>query len=130
MELAIERAFAEDGNGLNLGNSGILAESFFFVKKQNRPFKVKIGDIKWVQVEDKYCILNTENIPYTLRMSLRDLTEKLDPSIFVQTHRSYLVNIDAIDHINPQTFVVNIGSTEIPLGKSFKDDLLKRLHIL
>lgn len=130
MELAVQKAHSDDGKVFENNSNVALAKNCFFVKERNRLVKVKVDEILWVEVEDKYCVLHTKKRNYTLRQSLKDLALKLDPTVFVQTHRSYIVNANAIDDIDSQTFVVRINGNEIPLGKSYKDDLVRRLQML
>ncbi len=130
MELALQRAHSDDAKAFEQSQSGVLAKNAFFVKERNRLVKVEINEILWVEVEDKYINLFTENRKYTLRQSLKDLAEKLDPTKFVQTHRSYIVNASKIQDIDLHLFVIRINETEIPLGKSYKDELVQRLQML
>lgn len=130
IELAMQRAHAVDEKVFEDNSNVALARDSFFVKERNRLMKIKISEVLWVEVEDKYCVLHTKKRNYTLRQSLKDLALKLDPAVFVQTHRSYIVNANAIDDIDSQTYVVRINGNEIPLGKSYKDDLVRRLQML
>lgn len=127
IELAMHQAHTSDAG---LESNTLLAPSSFFIKERNRLVKIKQQEILWVEVEDKYCILHSKQKQFTLRMSLKELMEKLDSSIFIQTHRSYLVNILEVDDIDTQLFVIHIGSQEIPLGRSHKDSILERLNML
>ncbi|KYG80203.1 LytR/AlgR family response regulator transcription factor [Roseivirga echinicomitans] len=130
MELALQRAHSEDTKVFDKAESVALAKNAFFVKERNRLVKVEINKILWVEVEDKYINLFTENRKYTLRQSLKDLAEKLDSTIFVQTHRSYIVNASKIQDIDLQLYVIRINETETPLGKSYKEGLIQRLQML
>ncbi|MGW8123052.1 LytR/AlgR family response regulator transcription factor [Roseivirga echinicomitans] len=130
MELALQRAHSEDDKVFDEESNAVLAKDSFFVKERNRLVKVNINDIFWVEVDDKYTILHVEEKKYVLRQSLKYLCEKLDPSVFVQTHRSHIVNAAKIEDIDLQLSVVRINGNEIPLGKSYKDDLIKRLQML
>jgi DNA-binding LytR/AlgR family response regulator len=130
IELALEHAFAEGEDVFENQESVVLATSCFFVKERNKLVKIRLEEILWVEVEDKYCMVNTKNRKFTLRQSLKELAEKLDPSIFVQTHRSYLVNAAEIQDIDLTLYVVTINGTEIPLGRGHKDELINRLQML
>ncbi len=130
MELALQRAHSSDEKVFEEDDNVVLAKDSFFVKERNRLVKIKIAEILWIEVEDKYCILHVNDRKYVLRQSLKDLAVKLDSSIFVQTHRSFIVNANEIDDIDYHTYVVRIHGTEVPLGKSYKDDLIQRLQML
>lgn len=108
----------------------VLARKFFFVKERNKLVKVDIEDIQWVSVEDKYSILHTQDKKFVIRLSLKELAEKLDPGVFVQVHRSHIINITKVEDIDLQMFIISINGQEIPLGKSYKDNLVRRLQML
>lgn len=130
MELAIQTAYSREENVFANNSHAVLAPNCFFVKERNKLVKVDVKDILWVEVEDKYCMLHTNKKVFALRESLKELAGKLDPQLFVQTHRSYIVNIAEVEDIDMNTFVVHINGEEVPLGRSYKDDLLDRLKML
>lgn len=129
MELALQKVYLPEERVFD-NNEVALATNCFFIKERNRLVKVNTTEILWVSVEDKYCQLHTKKRNFLVRQSLTDLATKLDPSVFVQTHRSYIVNAAKIDDIDIALYVVRIGDHEIPLGKSYKDDLIRRVQML
>ena len=98
MELATLRAYttSHEEDVFEDNRHVVLAKDFFFVKERNKLVKLMITDILWVSVEDKYCILHTENKKFVIRQSLKELADKLNPQEFVQTHRSHIVNIKKV----------------------------------
>ena len=130
IELALEHAYAEGEQVFENSEEVVLAASSFFVKDRNKLTKISIDQILWVEVEDKYCMLNTKNRKFTIRQSLKELAEKFDPASFVQTHRSFIVNANEIEDIDLSLFIVRINGQEIPLGRAHKDELIKRLQML
>lgn len=130
IELALQQAFAEGEQVFESSEEVVLAATCFFVKDRSKLIKIKLDEILWVEVEDKYCMLHTKERKFTLRQSLKDLAEKLDPSVFVQTHRSYIVNAAEIEDIDLGLFIVRINGAEVPLGRAHKDELINRLQTL
>lgn len=109
----------------------VVIQDSFFVKAGDRLVKVPASDILWVEVaEDRYCDIITGERRYHLRTSLSSLESKLDPQIFLRTHRTCIVNLRKIDAINESDYTLSIGGKEVPLGKAFKGGLLKRLKTL
>lgn len=51
-----------------------------------------------------------------------------DGTIFVQTHRSYIVNVSKVSQIGKNFIIVN--DTEIPLSQSRKEEFLKYFNFL
>lgn len=130
IELALQHAYADGDQVFDNQEEVLLATSCFFVKDRSKLIKIRLEEILWVEVEDKYCMIHTKDRKFTLRQSLKDLAKKLDPSIFVQTHRSYIVNASEIEDIDLSLFVVRVNGNEVPLGRAHKDEFLKRLQML
>ena len=130
IELAMQLAYTDGEKVFETEDNVALATDCFFVKDRNKLVKIELCDILWIEVEDKYCMLHSKDRKFTLRKSLKELAEKLDPSLFVQTHRSFIVNACEIKDIDLSLFVVRIGDNEIPLGRAHKDELIKRLQML
>ena len=130
IELAVQHAYAEGEQVFENSEEVVLAAACFFVKDRNRLIKIKTEEILWVEVEDKYCMLHTKDRKFTLRQSLKELAQKLDPSVFVQTHRSFIVNAAEIEDIDLSLFIVRINGAEVPLGRAHKDELMRRLQML
>ncbi len=101
---------------------------FFFVKQQKRWVKLDAFEIILAKADDTYTELYTENERYVLSQSLKYVEEKLDGSTFKRVHRSYLVNIHAIKAIDED--VLTVGSHLIPVGKTYRKELMDSLNFL
>jgi len=71
-------------------------------------FKVKgsillldLADILAVQAEGNYVSLRHRTNPYLVHESLSSMAEKLKPYGFIRIHRSVVVNISAVEEIQP-----------------------------
>lgn len=71
-----------------------------------------------VTVLDKYLV------PHTLKKT----SEKLNSNNFVQTHRSYWVNIKKIS--STTTSAVYLDDEEIPLSSSNRNNVLQALKVI
>ena len=60
-----------------------------------------LADILAVQAEGNYVSLQYRRNPYLLRESLSSMAEKLKPYGFIRIHRSVVVNISAVEEIQP-----------------------------
>jgi DNA-binding LytR/AlgR family response regulator len=130
IELALQHAYADGEQVFDNQEEVLLATSCFFVKERSKLIKIRLEEILWVEVDDKYCMIHTKNKKFALRQSLKDLAKKLDSTIFVQTHRSFIVNASEIEDIDLSLFVVRVNGTEVPLGRAHKDEFIKRLQML
>ncbi|TQV88207.1 LytR/AlgR family response regulator transcription factor [Aliikangiella coralliicola] len=71
------------------------------VKKLGKEFIIKVSDINWVEAAGNYMNLHVDNRVYPLRETMAGLERKLNPKHFARIHRSFMVNIDNIEEINP-----------------------------
>jgi len=60
-----------------------------------------LADILAVQAEGNYVSLQHRPNPYLVRESLSSMVEKLKPYGFIRIHRSVVVNISAVEEIQP-----------------------------
>ena len=56
------------------------------------------------------------------------IEEKFPASKFVRVHRSYIINLDKIDAIDESDLI--IYNHPIPIGKTYRENLMKRLSFL
>lgn len=62
---------------------------------------VRVADIDWIEGAGAYVNLHVAGKELLYRAALNDLAESLDPKRFVRVHRSAIVNIDSILHLEP-----------------------------
>ena len=84
--------------------------------------RVDVSDILYVEVLAHYLIYHTETQDYRVRGSMKEHEEALRGYGFCRAHKSYLVNLRRIENIKGS--VVLIGSTELPLGRAYKESLM------
>ena len=99
-----------------------------FVKNKKRLEKVLLKDILWVEAYDIYAMIKTPNGQYLLSHSLKTVEERFPASHFVRVHRSYLVNKEKIEAIEENDLL--ILNSRIPIGKTYRDELMRRLSFL
>jgi hypothetical protein len=73
----------------------------FLVRKLGREFLVAADDIEWLQAASNYVNLHVRGRDYPLRSTMAALEPRLDPARFVRVHRSYMVNLDCLQEIEP-----------------------------
>jgi DNA-binding LytR/AlgR family response regulator len=61
---------------------------------------------------------------------MKDVETKLGDRNFIRVHRSYIVNIEAIESIKYAMITVDGMEKEIPVGGSYKDGLAQRINLL
>lgn len=100
-----------------------------FIKSNNRYVKTAIKDITYVQAVDKYVeIFTRDKKRFLVRSSLDAIMHKFTSSSFIRVHKSYVINPEYLEQINGHLIVVD--ELEIPVGRSFRDSLIKLIDTL
>ncbi len=86
-----------------------------------------LSEIVAVQAEGNYVSLRHRPNPYLLRESLSSMAEKLKPYGFIRIHRSVVVNISAVEEIQPLPtgeYRLRVkGGKEYLVTRTYKDNL-------
>ena len=103
-----------------------------YVKKANKLVKVKINDILFAYSDSKnYCsFIVVGGEKFTFRNSITQFLKLLPATTFIQTHRGYLVNLRQIKHFDERNQVLIVEENEIPVGRTYKSELMRHLNIL
>ncbi len=99
----------------------------FLVRKLGKEFLVAAHEIEWLQAQANYVNLHVRGRDYPLRTTMAVIETRLDPARFVRVHRSYIVNLDCIDRIEPldtgDARIVLRDEATIPCSRRYRDAL-------
>lgn len=99
-------------------------EDYLFLKKNNVYHKVSEHDIMIVEGADDYVnICLQDGRTFLLRKTMQIMARILSESLFVRVHRSYLVNIAAIEHLDTQENYISVCGKKIPLSRHRRMEL-------
>jgi len=111
--------------------TGALLPNALFVKEEGLLVKVNLEEISWIVTEGKTCRLAlSKGRIVSVRQPLRDISQHLPAEKFVQIQRSYLINADCIERIDPVRNIVQVSGQLLPIGRAYRDALLERLHLV
>ena len=99
-----------------------------FVRAKKRLEKVHLSDVLWIEASDIYVTVVTATTRYLLSLSMKHVEERFPSANFLRVHRSYIVQVDKINAIEDDELLIN--NQRIPVGKTYRDGLMKRLQIL
>jgi len=128
IELALYNAKINSAAPRRNNQEAVLHDSYLFVKDKNRLVKVRYNEILYIEANDIYASLKTINHTYILSYPLKSLEEKLPTDKLMRVHRSYIANLDHIEAIEDNYLLIN--KKNIPIGKTYKDELMRRLSII
>ncbi len=130
LEIAIEKFYGQTNVFLSDDQDTVVSNDSLFIKKKNTLKKVRIDAIIYIEVEERYCNIITEHEKFVIMISLTKLSELLESSKFVRTHRNYIVNTSKIEEIVlPENLLILQGNHKVTLSDKHKD-FLRKFNIL
>jgi DNA-binding LytR/AlgR family response regulator len=107
------------------------ASAWLFVRERDVLMRLAIADITCVHTEQKHAVITlVSGRRHSVRTPLTELLLSL-PDTFVQVHRSWLVNMNFVEYVDPAAGVIRLpGSVEAPLGRTYREELLRRLPLI
>jgi two-component system LytT family response regulator len=98
-----------------------------FVKNGDRLVHVRIADVDSFEALGNYVKLRAAGKSHVIRASLSALESRLDPALFVRTHRSHIVNVSRVRELvvishGDYRIVFDHGTTA-PLSRSHRERL-------
>tara|TARA_R110001592_G_scaffold307299_3_gene581058 strand:+ start:89969 stop:90721 length:753 start_codon:yes stop_codon:yes gene_type:complete len=95
----------------------------FMVKNKSRFIRLDPEQIIFVEALKDYVVINTPDNRYTIHSTMKEIEKKLPKEIYLRVHRSYIVQIRAIESIEYANITLKGVTKQIPVGGSYKDDL-------
>jgi len=100
---------------------------FLQIGPSKKVIKVNCDEIIYVEGLSNYVrITMMSGKVHTVYTSMKTLLEKLPFNSFVQTHKSYIVNLKFVEIIGNNEIVIK-GEHTLPIGESYKKNLLRTL---
>jgi len=103
----------------------------FMVKAGGRVIFINPRDVDWIEADNYYIKLHVSGKAHLLRLSMKELEERLDPKTFWRTHRSAIINLDRVkelhQHPSGEYVVVLRDGTELKLSRARRERLQELL---
>lgn len=99
-----------------------------FIKKGNMIVKVNKSDILWIEGLGDYVTLNTEKEKFVVHSTMHAIEQKFSSGEFIRVHRSFIIRIDRIKNIEDNC--IAYYDKFIPIGKTYREAVFKRLNLL
>jgi DNA-binding LytR/AlgR family response regulator len=107
------------------GNGSPGDQEFVLLHADHKIYKVKLNEIQYIEGLKEYVSYYTKEKRIIVLQSLKSIEESLPKDRFIRIHRSYIVPIDKIKSLDGNQ--VQIGDKLIPIGRSYKDEVMKRV---
>lgn len=95
------------------------------VKADRRIYQIEVDDILFIEACGDYVSIQLPGKKLVVHGTLKSWEERLDGDLFLKVHRTNLVNLRKIDHLEGN--LIYIGSYKIQFSDAYKPDLLERM---
>jgi len=130
IELALEKYADDPGQMTTKENSALKVNDNLFIKIGNLLTKISIRDIFYIESDDKYCMVFTEDRKFLVQRSLKNFSETL-PEVFLRIHRKYLINRNYITSIHPNDYTLTLNNNKVlPVSQRYRKTLLELINII
>jgi DNA-binding LytR/AlgR family response regulator len=89
--------------------------------------KIVLDDIVYIESDRNYITVVTKQGKHSYIDSLKNWVDRLPSDIFIQIHKSYIINSKEVNKISGNEIYLN--GNRIPIGRTYKQDLLTFLKI-
>jgi two-component system LytT family response regulator len=105
-----------------------IENDIIFIKKGNIIVKVNKSDVLWIEGLGDYVTLNTEKEKFIVHSTMHSIEQKFASNEFMRVHRSFIIRIDRINNIEDNC--ISYYDKFIPIGKTYRESVYKRLNLL
>lgn len=100
-------------------------EQVIHIRSKGKMHRIRIDEIIYVESIKDYIIIHWGDKKITAKYKFGDFEKELTGKPFLRVHRSFMVNINRITAFTAND--IEVGGTEIPIGASYKEYVIKRL---
>jgi len=125
IEIALYNFSVKEGN---INDAELIIKDALFVKEKGLFTKLLFDNILFIKAAHVYVeIITIGGSTNVVRCSLNHILDKMNLK-FIRVHRGYIINTDYLAQINQISLSIN-GGYDIPIGKTYRDALLKRINL-
>jgi len=99
--------------------------AFVYFRVDRKMVKVMLQDILYIESMKDYAKVVTAGGTLVTKQSMQALEAMLPEKYFIRTHRSFIVSLPNIKSFTHE--IIEIDKAEIPIGKLFRNGVLKML---
>jgi DNA-binding LytR/AlgR family response regulator len=104
---------------------GEVLSDFIYIRADRQYIKVFFKDIRYIEGMKNYAMVHSITEKWMTAISLQLITEQLPDTQFARINKSFIVNINYIHRILPDSIVLDKGK-ELPFGKAYQEVFIER----
>lgn len=111
-----------------VSNKSVLHRHHLFVRNNGQITKIAVSEIEYVEAKGDFILIGCKSGNREIaNISLQDMAISIGDD-FIRCHKSYVVNIEAIEKIVGNHIVMK--SKHVPIGRTYKRALLEKITII
>ncbi len=122
--LAVKKVLSESNSERTVD----FEDNVVFIKEGKSIIKLDRSDIKLIECDGDYVTLFAKDRNYVVHTTMKSMESRFSNSEYIRVHRSFIIRLDAIVDIEDDT--IAFGEKLVPIGKTYKKDVYKRLNIM
>ncbi len=100
---------------------------YFFVRSDRKMIKIAFSEILYIESLSDYIKIHLTDKTVVTRETIANIEARLPQNDFLRVHRSFVVAVGAIDSFTNE--YVEIGKKQIPVSRSYKNEVLEKLEM-
>jgi len=100
---------------------------YFFVRSDRKMIKIAFSEILYIESLSDYIKIYLTDKTVVTRETIANIEARLPQNDFLRVHRSFVVAVGAIDSFTSE--YVEIGKKQIPVSRSYKNEVLEKLEM-
>lgn len=102
------------------------------IKKSGKIHVISTSDISYLEAQDDYVMIYTANERFLKQQTMKYFEKHLDQEQFIRVHRSYIVNVQGIERIEPYEktnyILILKDGNKIPVSRSGMQVMKEKLN--
>ena len=97
---------------------------YLIIKTDKKLHKIKQKDILYLEAYGDYVKIKLSDKQFIPKRKLSDLNKELNENLFLQIHRSFIVNLKSVEYIEGNR--LKIGENMLSISQTYRNELLSR----
>jgi len=102
-------------------------QEFFYIKHNGKMVKVLFKEVEYIEAMSDYVDIHTTKDRFVIYSTMKAMESQFPHNDFSRVHRSFIVRVDKIKEIKKN--MVSMNGKEIPISRTHKEDLLKKVNL-
>lgn len=113
-------------NERHIASAPTVSHQSFMIKVDGDWIRIAFDELLYSQSWGNYIKIFTPDREYLTPLTMTELEERLPADQFMRIHKSYLVSLPKVGRMSGNE--VHIGATTLPVGLTYRRELLERLQ--